>query len=74
MLVLSRKVDESILVGDRIKIRIVRIQGNRVRVGIEAPEDVRIVRSELGEWPELPQEGPARVEWLPAAELSAGNF
>lgn len=47
MLVLSRKTQESIRVGDSITVTIVRIKGNTVRIGIEAPESVKIVRSEL---------------------------
>ncbi len=47
MLVLTRKTDEQILIGDNIKITLVRVRGNSVRIGIEAPRDVRIVRGEL---------------------------
>lgn len=47
MLVLTRKADEQILIGDDIKITLVRVRGNSVRVGIEAPRDVRVVRGEL---------------------------
>lgn len=47
MLVLSRKRGESLLIGDSIKIEIGRISGNQVRVCIEAPDGVRIVRAEL---------------------------
>ena len=47
MLVLTRKADEQILIGDDIKITLVRVRGNSVRVGIEAPLDVRVVRGEL---------------------------
>lgn len=47
MLVLTRKLDESIRIGDDIKVTILRIKGNTIRVGIEAPRDVRVVRSEL---------------------------
>ena len=50
MLVLSRKADESIDIDGRIKVKILKIKGNRVRIGIEAPDDVAIVRSELGDW------------------------
>ncbi len=47
MLVLTRKIDEQIVIGDDIKITLIRVRGNTVRLGIEAPRDVRIVRSEL---------------------------
>ncbi|MFQ5735142.1 MAG: carbon storage regulator [Planctomycetaceae bacterium] len=47
MLVLSRKLGERILVGDDIAITIVRIGPNNVRVGIEAPRSMNIVREEL---------------------------
>ncbi len=47
MLVLTRKTDEEILIGDNIKITLVRVRGNSVRIGIEAPREVRIVRGEL---------------------------
>ena len=49
MLVLSRKVGERVLIGDRIAITIVRINGNAVRLGIEAPADMVVVRQELAE-------------------------
>lgn len=47
MLVLTRKQNEQITIGDDIKITLVRIRGNSVRIGIEAPRDVRVVRGEL---------------------------
>ena len=47
MLVLSRRVDERIQIGDDITIVLVRIQGEQVRIGIEAPREVVIARSEL---------------------------
>jgi carbon storage regulator len=47
MLVLTRKVDEQIIVGDNITITVVAIQGNRVKLGIQAPSNVTILRSEL---------------------------
>lgn len=49
MLVLSRKVGESVRVADNIELYIIAIDGQRVRVGIKAPKEVRIVRSELAE-------------------------
>lgn len=47
MLVLSRKVDDTIIIGDNIKIQVIKIKGNTVRLGIEAPSDVKILRGEL---------------------------
>jgi carbon storage regulator CsrA len=47
MLVLSRKSQEKIHIGDNVTITIVRIQGSTVRVGIEAPHNVRVIRGEI---------------------------
>lgn len=47
MLVLSRKIGEKILVGDNIQVTILEARGNRIRVGIEAPRNVRIQREEV---------------------------
>ncbi len=47
MLVLSRKKDEKILIGERIVITVVQVKGDKVRLGIEAPKDVRVFRAEL---------------------------
>ncbi len=47
MLVLSRHKDESIMIGDDIKIVVVEIRGDKVRFGIEAPTDVPVHRQEV---------------------------
>ena len=47
MLVLSRKVGERIWIGDEISITVVRITGGGVRLGIEAPSEMPVVREEL---------------------------
>lgn len=47
MLILQRKAGESLLIGDDITIRVVSVDGTRVRLAIAAPEDVSILRSEL---------------------------
>lgn len=49
MLVLSRKPGQSILIGPNISLTIVRIGPNAVRIGIEAPRGVNIVRTEVGQ-------------------------
>jgi carbon storage regulator len=52
MLVLTRKVGERIVIDDRIEVEVLGITGNRVRLGIQAPSGVDVLRSEL-----LPAEG-----------------
>lgn len=47
MLVLSRKVGESFVIGDSITVTVVRVIGGGVRLGIEAPEGYTVVREEL---------------------------
>jgi carbon storage regulator len=47
MLVLARKTDQAILLGDEIRIVVLGVSGDRVRIGIEAPRDVPILRQEL---------------------------
>ena len=47
MLVLSRKLDEAIWLGDNIKIKIMGIEKGVVKLGIDAPSDISIVRNEL---------------------------
>jgi carbon storage regulator len=49
MLVLSRKPLQSIMIGPDIRITIVKVERNQVRIGIEAPRDVTILRDELVE-------------------------
>ena len=47
MLVLSRKAEESMYIGDDIKITVLDIRGGQVRIGITAPQDVKIHREEV---------------------------
>lgn len=47
MLVLARKVDESIVIGDGITIKVISIEKGVVKLGIDAPKSVSIIRSEL---------------------------
>ncbi len=54
MLVLSRKVGDAVLIGDGIKVFVVKLEGGRVRLGVEAPESVRILRGELEDRTEVP--------------------
>lgn len=60
MLVLSRKLGEKIVIGDGIELMVVAVNGNRVKLGIAAPQSCRIVRSECRD--KLPAERMVEVE------------
>ena len=47
MLILTRRIGETLFIGDDITIKVVSINGNQVRIGIDAPLDVQVMRSEL---------------------------
>ena len=47
MLVLTRKLGELIRVGDAVTVRVLEVKGNQVRLGVEAPTEVRIYREEV---------------------------
>ena len=49
MLVLSRKVGEKLVIDGNITVEVVRIQGNRITLGLVAPSDVKILRGELNQ-------------------------
>ena len=51
MLVLSRKVGEKVRISDNVELVVVGIEGNRVRLGINAPREIKITRPELAEQP-----------------------
>lgn len=68
MLVLSRKAKQSIRIGDQITVSIVRIKGNVIQLGIDAPQDVHIVRSELLE---RDAAEPASKDCQPSSEAEA---
>ena len=47
MLVISRKINESITIGDNIVVTILAIEGDRIKIGIDAPRDLTILRQEI---------------------------
>lgn len=52
MLILSRRESERVKLGDSIVVTVVRVSGDTVRLGIEAPQNVRVLRAELEEYPD----------------------
>lgn len=74
MLVLSRKKDEKIVIGDNISIMVVEIRGDKVRLGIDAPRDVSVHRREVYDAikrKESEQEGVSDDVVLPADQVQA---
>lgn len=61
MLVLSRKLNESIVIDENIQVQVLSIQGNRVRLGITAPRGISIIRSEI----EMPSAGGEHSRQVP---------
>ncbi len=49
MLILTRKLDESIMINNNIEVKVVKIQGNQVHIGIDAPRTVSVYRQEIYE-------------------------
>lgn len=49
MLVLTRKTNQSIMIGDEIKVTILSVSGDKVRIGIDAPRDIAVFRQEVYE-------------------------
>ena len=47
MLILSRKINEKIMIGDEISISIIEIRGDQVRIGVDAPKSVKVFRQEV---------------------------
>jgi carbon storage regulator CsrA len=69
MLVLTRKANQRIEIGDNIVITVLQVKGNSVRLGIEAPRDVRVIRGELPRNAE-----PAAVETVEAEMHDAAEM
>jgi carbon storage regulator len=64
MLVLSRRIDEEIIINGNVRVRVVAMKGDRVRLGIVAPRDVTVDRAEVH---------ARRQEFAPLALGSAGD-
>ena len=71
MLVLSRKTNEIICIGDNIEVQVLQVSGNVVRLGIKAPREIRVIRNELKGRGEPKQHGGSR-ESVPTVVPESG--
>ncbi len=69
MLVLSRKLGEQILIGEGVTLTVLEIQGQRIKIGIDAPRECLVLRGELNAWPADSNRAP-RSSAVPKAPRS----
>ena len=74
MLVLSRKKNESIIIDDNIVITVVEVRGDKVRLGIEAPKEIPIHRSEIYDAIQRDKSLEKNATEEDAAEVSTGDL
>lgn len=62
MLILTRRISESIIIGDDVKITVLGVKGNQVRLGVDAPKTVSVHREEIYERIKREKEGGVPVD------------
>jgi carbon storage regulator len=72
MLILSRKINESIMIGDQVEISIVDIKGDQIKLGINAPKNVKVYRKEV--YVAIQEENLAAVKARPDAITGLGTL
>jgi carbon storage regulator len=70
MLILTRRVGETVMIGDDVTITVLGVKGNQVRVGINAPKHVAVHREEIYERIKREQKGSEAAEQSKAAEYA----
>ncbi len=61
MLILTRRVGESLMIGDDVNVTVLGIKGNQVRIGVNAPKEVAVHREEIYQRIQQEQDGSERV-------------
>ena len=72
MLILSRKINEKIMIGDDVSISIIEIRGDQVRIGVDAPKSVKVFRQEVFDAIKAENKAAAQSSaTLPALDINA---
>ena len=71
MLILMRRCEESVIIGNDIEVKVLKIQGNQVHLGIEAPRDVTVYRHEI--WLQVLEENRKAIQAQPKLDKSGIN-
>jgi len=72
VLILSRRISEKLIIGENVTVTILAVKGNQVRIGIDAPRNVRVDREEIHQRILEEEEAMKRSEWV-AASASVGK-
>ena len=75
MLILTRRVGESLMIGDEINVTVLGVKGNQVRIGVNAPKDVAVHREEIYQRIQKEKHGDQEPEVgaEPEEDMPAGN-
>ena len=74
MLILSRKINEKIMIGDDISVSIIEIRGDQVRIGVDAPKSVKVFRQEVFDAIRAENKAAAQsAVALPALDIAGGS-
>ena len=72
MLILSRKINEKIMIGDDISVSIIEIRGDQVRIGVDAPKSIKVFRQEVFDAIKAENKAAAQsAATLPALDIDA---
>jgi len=71
MLILTRRVGETLMIGDEVTVTVLGVKGNQVRIGVNAPKDVTVHREEIYARIQREQEGEPAAADMPAKRLDS---
>ncbi len=72
MLILTRRIGETLRIGDDVSITVLDVQGNQVRIGVDAPKEIAVHRKEI--YQRIQREKQAQAKTEVEEEITSGNF